>query len=294
MKKIIIAGANGFLGSHLCTYFANKNYEVIGLVRNPIQNQKNITYHIWDGKTLGKWRDELNGAFAVINLAGRSVDCRYTEKNKAEILNSRLDSTKVLGKAIESCDIQPNYWLNAASATIYRHSEDKPMTESNGEIGTGFSVEVCQKWENLFFSYDQLKTKLIGLRLSIVLGDGGGVMIPFKRLVQFGLGGKMGSGQQMFSWINITDMIRAIEFILTKDNPSKIYNLAHPQPITNSELMRKLRKKFGMPFGFPNPIWALELGAILIGTETELIVKSRFVIPENLMNQGFKFEVNDI
>jgi uncharacterized protein (TIGR01777 family) len=294
MKKIIIAGANGFLGSNLCTYFGKNGYEVVGLVRKPITNQKNITYHIWDGKSLGKWKNELNGAFAVINLAGRSVDCRYTEKNKAEIFSSRLDSTKVLGKAIESCDIQPSYWLNAASATIYRHSEDKAMTESNGEIGSGFSVEVCQKWENLFFSFDHLKTKLIGLRLSIVLGDDGGVMVPFKRLVLSGLGGKMGSGKQMFSWIHVTDMIRAIELILTNENPSKIYNLAHPQPMTNSELMRKLRRKFGMPFGIPNPIWALELGAILIRTETELIVKSRFVIPENLINQGFEFVVNDI
>lgn len=293
-KKIIITGANGFIGNYLISYFANQGYELVGLVRNHIENTPSVRYVHWDGKTLGYWKQELEGAFAIINLAGKSVDCRYNQKNKNLIYNSRLDSTYLIGKAIEQCSSKPKYWLNAASATIYRHSEDTPMTESTGEIGSGFSVDVCKKWEEQFFSFEHLETNLVSLRIAITLGDDGGVMIPFKRLVQFGLGGRMGSGKQMFSWINIRDLARSIDFILQNEKPKKIYNLSHPQPMTNEEFMRKLRKKYGVPFGFPNPEILLNFGAVIIQTELELILKSRYVIPENLIKEGFQFEVNDI
>ena len=292
--KIIITGANGFIGNYLTNYFTNQGYELVGLVRNHIENTPSVHYVHWDGKSLGYWKRELEGAFAVINLAGKSVDCRYNQKNKNLIYNSRLDSTYIIGKAIEQCSVKPKYWLNAASATIYRHSEDTPMTESTGEIGSGFSVDVCKKWEELFFSFDHLETKLVGLRIAITLGDEGGVMIPFKRLVQFGFGGRMGSGKQMFSWINIRDLARSIHFILHHEEPKKVYNLSHPRPMTNKEFMQKLRKKYEMPFGFPNPEFVLNIGAVLIQTELELILKSRFVIPDHLIKEGFKFEVNDI
>jgi len=168
------------------------------------------------------------------------------------------------------------------------------MTEENGEIGSGFSVDVCQKWEQMFFSFDHFETKLIGLRIAITLGEHGGVMVPFRRLTKCGLGGKMGNGNQMFSWINILDLARSLEFIMTLDQPERIYNIAHPKPMTNSEFMRALRKKYGIPFGIPLPRWVLEIGARVIQTETELILKSRFVIPERLMKSGFQFEVNEV
>ena len=293
-NKIIIAGANGFIGSYLVHYFAQKGWEVVGLVRSHIEDGDHIRYVVWDGKNMGYWQRELESSYAVINLSGRSVDCRYNRKNRDEIYNSRLDSTYILGKAIEQCLIKPKYWLNAASATIYRHSEDKPMTESNGEIGHGFSVDVCKKWEELFFGFRHLGIPLVGLRIAITLGEQGGVMSHFKWLVRFGLGGRLGSGNQMFSWIHIDDLARAIAFILENKSPKEVYNLSHPQPMKNTVFMQKLRKKFRVPLGLPNPLWLLKIGAVLIQTEIELIVKSRYVIPENLISEGFQFEVNDI
>lgn len=293
-RKIIIAGANGFIGNYLVEYFVQKQYEVVGLIRSHIENTPNVRYVHWDGKNMGYWQRELDGAFALINLAGKSVDCRYNEKNRNLIYNSRLDSTYILGKAIETCEVKPQYWLNAASATIYRHSEDMPMTESSGEIGHGFSVDVCKKWEEMFFSFQHLDTKLVGLRIAITLGENGGVMIPFKRLVRFGLGGAMGDGGQMFSWIAIHDLARSVDYILHNPNPQPVYNLAHPTPMTNREFMKRLRKKYGIPFGIPNPEFLLNIGARIIQTELELILKSRYVIPENLIKEGFQFEVNEV
>ncbi len=285
--KIIITAANGFMGKALVDYFSHEN-EVIALVRKPIHFEK-ATCLLWDGKSLGEWTKQLENADVLINLAGKSVNCRYNEKNKAAIYASRLESTKILGKALENCVNPPKVWINAASATIYRHSLNEPMTEENGEIGTGFSVDVCQKWEKSFFDFKLSATRQIALRTAIVLGKNGGVMIPFKRLVQLGFGGKMGNGEQQFSWIHIDDVCRIVDFVISTPALNGVINVSSPNPIRNNSFMYALRQRYQRKIGLPSSLWLLEIGARIIQTETELIIKSRFVIPEKLTLAGFRW-----
>ena len=292
-KKIIITAANGFLGKALLNFMKDE-YEVIALVRNSCTEIEGVTYRIWDGKQKGKWFEDIDGAYAIINLAGRSVDCRYNEENKQAILNSRLESTSIIAQAISASNIKPKVWINSASATIYRHSLDMPMTEQKGENGKGFSVEVCESWEKCFYSNSHLGVRQIALRTAIVLGSEGGVMVPFKNLVRLGLGGKMGNGNQMFSWIHIHDFCRAVDFLLKNEASQGSYNISSPNPITNAVFMKSLRKQIGISFGLPLKKWILELGAFMIKTETELILKSRYVIPEKLIQEGFQFKYKEI
>jgi uncharacterized protein len=288
MKTIVITAANGFIGSALTEYFST-NFKVVALVRKPRPDKKNVRYVRWDGRTQGEWSSELEGAEAVINLAGRSVNCRYNERNRQFIYSSRLESTAAIGEAVKSSNVKPKVWMNAASATIYAHSEHVPNTEANGIIGSGFSVDVCLKWEAAFASFAQPGVRQITLRTSIVLGSGGGVMKPFLNLVRSGLGGKMGRGKQQFSWIHIDDLCRAVDFLLAHESSVGVYNIASPDPVTNAVFMRTLRNAARVPFGIPAPKWLLEAGAAIIGTETELVLKSRFVLPERLEDAGFRF-----
>lgn len=290
---IIITAANGFIGQSLVQYLKD-NFRVVALVRTPLPSTPDVTYYVWDGRTVGAWKHEFEGAFAVINLAGKSVNCRYNDANKAAIYSSRLESTHLIGKVIQACNIKPNVWLNAASATIYAHSLDKPNTEANGVIGTGFSVDVCQQWEAAFNTYNDLGVRQIALRTAIVLGKKGGVMAPFKRLSRFGMGGKMGPGNQQFSWIHELDVCRAVEHLMLNEASSGVYNIAAPNPIRNTVFAETLRRKLHVPFGIPQPKWLLEFGARLIKTETELILKSRYVIPERLLQEGFVFQFPEI
>lgn len=286
--KIIITAANGFMGEALVQYFSKK-HEVVAIVRKSMTFD-NAKTCIWDGKNLGDWANELDGADVLINLAGKSVNCRYNEANKAAIYASRLESTTILGKAIEACQNPPKLWINAASATIYRHSLNDPMTENTGEIGTGFSVDVCQKWEKSFFDFQITNTRQVALRTAIVLGKNGGVMIPFKRLTQLGFGGNMGDGQQQFSWIHIEDVCRSIEFIIENESLNGAINVSSPNPVRNKDFMQALRQHYNRFAVIPSRVWLLELGAKLIKTETELILKSRFVLPEKLEQAGFKWK----
>lgn len=295
MKKIVIAGGSGFMGLALANYYAERNYKVIILTRK-LQNQKtklynNIEFVLWDGKTEGDWCKELLDAEILVNLSGKSVDCRYNERNKKEIFASRLDSTKVLGNFLTNNNTQIKVWMNAASATIYRHSLDTPMTEDNGEYGTGFSVEVCQAWEQTFYSFKQLNIRQVALRTAIVLGENGGVMVPFKRLAQFFMAGNLAGGKQMFSWIHIHDFCRIVDFIENNQSMEGSINISNPNPVRNAVLMHALRRKYNvLEIGIPQPLWLLKFGAWLIRTEIELIVKSRFVIPEKLMKSGFVWD----
>ena len=292
-KKIIITAANGFIGQCLVKYFSD-NYEVVALVRKLPKENDGVKYMLWDGIHAGEWTLEFEGAHTVINLAGRSVNCRYNEKNKEEIYSSRLESTMLIGKVIDQCADKPKFWLNASSATIYKHSLHEPMTEKEGIIGEGFSVDVCQKWEKQFNDYRQEGVRQVLLRTAIVLGREGGVMIPFQRLVNWGLGGKMAQGNQMFSWIHEEDLCRIIQHLILDEQCSGVYNVAAPVPVTNEVFMRTLRQVKQKAFGIPAPAWLLEAGAWLIGTETELILKSRFVIPERLIQEGFEFKYAQI
>ena len=284
-RKIIIAGGTGFVGKYLHQKFKSLGYEVFIISR-----QKN---HInWDKASA--ITTALENAEMLINLAGKSVDCRYNEKNKKEIYDSRINTTKILGDAIVRCKNPPALWINAGTATIYRHAQDRPMTESTGEIGSGFSVNVATNWEKAFFNFNLTATRQVAIRMAIVLGKDGGVLKPLKNLVRFGLGGKQGKGNQMFSWIHIDDLFNIIIFIQQHNELTGVVNTTSPNPVSNKTLMQLLRKKLNVKFGLPAPVWLLKIGAVIIKTETELILKSRWVVPERLLQAGFQFKFSNM
>ncbi|WP_053367990.1 TIGR01777 family oxidoreductase [Bacillus sp. FJAT-27245] len=285
MKKIVLAGGTGFIGEYLKNKFVKLGYEVIIISR---QNHA-VSWEDRHGIV-----EALEGAELLINLAGKSVNCRYNEKNKKEIMKSRILTTSILGECIQSCKNPPRVWMNSSTATIYRHAEDRPMTEENGEIGTGFSVDVATNWENTFFSFNLPNTRQIALRIAIVLGKDGGVMVPYRNLVRFGLGGIQGNGNQMFSWIHIEDLFQIILFLIERKDLEGVFNCSSPNPVSNREFMKELRNAMNVPFGLPSPKWLLEMGSVFINTETELVLKSRWVIPERLQKEGYTFSFESL
>ncbi|GAB5558060.1 MAG: TIGR01777 family oxidoreductase [Schleiferiaceae bacterium] len=291
---IVIAGGTGFLGQLLAQHFSKMGYLIVILSRHNHLDEKGIRYVQWDGKTLGPWTRELEGAQALINMNGRSVDCRYTPENKEAIYRTRIHSTHALGQAIEGLDNPPTVWLNSSSATIYRHAEDRPMDEFTGEYGHGFSVDVCKKWERAFWEAHCPNTRKIALRTAIVFGKNGGALNPLKTLAKWGLGGKQGSGKQFVSWVHEEDFVRAVEFAIHTETLTGPVNVASPNPLPNAEFMAHLRKAVGHYCGLPSPKWMLEIGARIIDTETELILKSRRVVPAVLTQAGFEFAFTEI
>jgi hypothetical protein len=289
-ETIVIAGGTGFMGQSLAYYFQQEtDYNIVILSRQERPIENGITYLAWDGKTVGEWKEALEGALMLINLAGRTVNCRYHEENKRQILESRLESTKALGEAISQCQKPPKIWVNAASATIYRHAEDRPMDEVTGEIGSGFSVNVCLEWEKMFDSFSLPNTRKIALRVAMVLGKGGGVMVPFTRLAYTGLAGTQGSGKQYISWIHEYDFYRLLRFIEKHETLEGTFNASAPNPLPNKDFLKILRKQLRVVFGLPQPVWLVKFGAWLIGTEAELVLKSRRVIPHKFQEMGFTF-----
>lgn len=241
----------------------------------------------------------VDGADLVLNLAGRSVNCRYTPANRAEILRSRVDTTAELGRAVAATAVAPRLWINSSTATIYRHADDRPQTDEPddsgrvGEIGSGFSVDVATAWEREFFAHSRDGMRQVAIRTAIVIGDGS-ALVPLLTLARFGLGGpqlggRSGGGRQMFSWIHLDDVYRAIRFIEQTPQLSGAVNLAAPAPLQNRDMMRALRGALGVRFGLPAFEWMLRLGAVAIRTETELVLKSRWVLPARLTAAGFEF-----
>ena len=288
-KKIVLAGGNGYLGRVLTDYYSNKAAEIVILSRHEKLQERNVRTVLWDGKTRGKWAAELVNADMLINLCGKNVNCRYTEKNKAEIFSSRLQPTELLGEVIRDLVEPPELWINLGSATIYRHAEDRPQDEDNGEHGEGFSVDVCEAWEYAFNKYDTPKTRKIALRMGIVLGHSDSVFPRVLNLVKMGMGGKQGNGQQYVSWVHELDAARCTEWFADHPELEGIFNCTAPEPVKNAELMRIIRKAGGCPIGLPAPKWLLEIGSAFIRTETELILKSRWVLPKRLLGSGFSF-----
>ncbi|HEY3932303.1 MAG TPA: TIGR01777 family oxidoreductase [Verrucomicrobiae bacterium] len=298
-KRIVLAGGSGFLGHALAKEFLAGNYEVIVLTRSSRARSDGVKEICWDGKSFGEWSEFIDGAEVVINLTGKSVDCRYNEENRREIISSRVDSTRAIGEAIAKCNQPPRVWLNCSSATIYKHTFDTPMNES-GEMGATpeakdeFSIEVIRQWERALDEAQTPGTRKVALRITLVLGKNGGVFPVLRRLARLGLGGKMGSGEQFVSWIHEEDFCRAVEWIIANENLSGAINLAAPNPLPNVETMRLIREACGVPFGLPATEWMLEVGAFFLRTETELILKSRRVVPGKLLASGFQFQFPDL
>ena len=288
--KIILAGGNGQLGKALAGYYKDITDHVIILSRKPAPKKSNIKTLVWDGRSPGEWVKELESADLLVNLCGKNVNCRYTKENREEIIRSRVEPTRLLAKVIDGLINPPKLWINAASATIYRHAEDRPQDEETGEIGYGFSIDVCTQWEQSFFDADTPNTRKIALRHGIALGRSDSVFPRLLNLVKLGIGGKQGDGEQYIAWIHEHDTARITEFLMEHTELDGVINAAAPEAAKNKDLMRIIRKAYGIPFGLPAPQWLLEIGAKVIGTETELILKSRWVAPKRLVDAGFVFQ----
>lgn len=296
MNKIILAGGSGFLGSELAKHFNALGWEVVILTRAPKPRTDGVREVAWDSKSLGDWAGELEGATAVVNLTGRSVDCRYNAKNRRDIMDSRVNSTRVVGEAIARCKTPPRVWLNSSTATVYQHTFGKPHDESSQEMDSAtdakdaFSVEVAQAWERTLNEANTPQTRKIALRTSMVLGLGRNSVFPvLRRLTKFGLGGRQGSGKQFVSWIHVEDFCRATEWIIAHEDLTGPINQCAPHPLPNAEMMKLFREVCRMPIGLPATEWMLEIGAFFLRTETELIFKSRRVVSQKLPASGFEF-----
>ncbi len=288
---IVIFGANGFLGRYLSRHFARTGKEVVAVCRNREGWSGDGMFLEWDGKTLGPWALALEGAEAVINLAGRSVNCRYNRRNRQAIVDSRVDATRVIGEAIALCKTPPKTWLNASTATWYRHAEDRAQNDWLGEPGEGFSCDVAQAWEAAFFGANVPGlTRKVALRIGMVLANERATVFDvLRKLTAWGLGGRMGNGRQRLSWIHMEDLLRAVDFILGDPFMDGVINVTAPEFPTNREWMRTFREAMGMPLGLPAARWMLEIGARLMGTETELVLKSRWADSLRLREAGFRW-----
>jgi NAD dependent epimerase/dehydratase family enzyme len=304
--RLVIAGASGFMGRAIRASYAAEGAEVRTIGR---------------GTADAGWDDPaallrvVDGADLLVNLAGKSVDCRYGPANRAEILRSRVATTRALGQAVAGAAKPPPVWLNASTATIYRHAEDRPMTESTGELGEGFSVGVARAWEDAFFAPELPATRRVALRTAIVLGDGS-ALIPLLRLARLGVGGahldgrwpstaarrragtyhafRARGGRQHFSWVHLDDVVGSVRFLADRADIEGVVNVTSPDPSDDVTFMLTLRRVLGVPFGIPLPRWALELGSAVIRTETELVLKSRWVLPERLLVAGYRFHYSEL
>ncbi|HEY1422137.1 MAG TPA: TIGR01777 family oxidoreductase [Candidatus Acidoferrum sp.] len=297
-RRIVLVGGRGQVGTLLARHFHALGDEVVVIARTTYSAPWKLV--AWNGERAGPWVEELESTDVVINLAGRSVNCRYNRSNRREILESRVRSTQLLGEVIGSLPAPPKVWLNASTATIYRHALDRAMDEVSGEIGGmeagapdswRFSIEVAQAWEQAFFAADTPKTRKVALRSAMTMSpDRGGVFDALLRLVRFGLGGAAGSGEQFVTWIHEMDFVRAVEFVIAHQEIEGVVNVASPKPIPNTEFMKSLREAWGIGYGLDANQWMLEVGVFLLRTETELILKSRRVIPGRLLESGFQFQ----
>ena len=287
MAKILLLGASGYLGQALVPFLRDAGHEITVISRH--DPDLDARFVEWDGETMGIWAREFDGVDAVINLAGRSVNCRYNDENKRQILDSRVTTTKLIGCAVADAATPPRTWLNAASATIYRDARQNAMDEETGEIGSGFSVDVCRAWEQTLFEAP-VESRRVAMRLAMVFGaPHGGVYDAFEMLTKIGFGGPMAGGEQYVSWIHLHDFCRAVAFLLESELDGPV-NIAAPNPLTNAQFLSTLRRALKIPYALPTARWQLEIGALAGRTETELLLKSRRVVPGKLIEAGFKFD----
>jgi uncharacterized protein len=296
--RIVIPGGSGQVGRVLAQYFQEQGHHVTVLTRGPYTAPWQTVH--WDGEHPGEWADHLDGADICINLAGRSVNCRYHARNRKEIYDSRIRPTRLLGRVIGGLADPPRLWLNASSATIYRHALDRAMDEATGELGGNepgapstwnFSIRVAKDWEAAFFAAETPKTRKVAMRSAITFSPRpGNAFAVLLNLVRAGLGGAQGNGRQFVSWVHERDFARAVEFIIAREELEGPVNIASPNPLPNREFMAALRDAWDMPNGLPAPALLIEIGAFLLRTESELVLKSRRVVPERLLDAGFEFE----
>ena len=299
--KVVIPGGTGQVGTILARDLASRGDEVVVLSRSPGVGGARVPWRVapWDARTLGSWTAELEGADAVVNLAGRSVNCRYSAENRRQILESRVESTRVVGEAIARAARPPAVWLQMSTATIYAHRYDAPNDEATGVVGGAepgapdtwrFSIGVATAWERALDGAATPATRKVAMRAAMVMSpDRGGVFDTLLALVRRGLGGRSGDGRQYVSWVHDEDFAAAVRWLIGRPDLSGAVNVASPAPLPNDDFMRALREAWGTKVGPPAARWMLEVGAIGLRTETELILKSRRVVPGRLLESGFEF-----
>lgn len=301
--KIVIPGGTGQVGGILRRAWSTRGHEVVVLSRHPEELEEGVRHQVWDGRTIGPWADEIDGADVVVNLAGRTVSCRYTKANLKQMMDSRVESTRVVGEAIAKASAPPRTWLQMSTATIYAHRFDAPNDESTGIIGGSepdapayweFSTRIAKSWEAEQAAAATPRTRKVALRSAMVMSpDKGGVLDVLLTMARLGLGGPVAGGEQFVSWIHEIDFVRACDLLIERDDMAGPVNLAAPGPLPQRDLMRTLRKEAGMPIGLPATRWMAEIGAWALRTDTELLLKSRRVVPGRLLEADFEFEYAD-
>jgi uncharacterized protein (TIGR01777 family) len=300
VMKIVVPGGTGQVGGVLRRALSARGHDVVVLSRHPGRLEPGVRHVGWDGRTLGDWSGEIDGADAVVNLAGRTVSCRYTPENLRQMMDSRVESTQVVGAAIARSARPPAVWLQMSTATIYADRRDAPNDEATGIIGGQepavpgyweYSVRIAQCWEAAQLEEPLPDTRRVAMRAAMVMSpDRGGVFDVLLRLARLGLGGPVAGGGQYVSWIHDQDFVRAVELLLEDDDLSGPVNLAAPGPLPQAELMRVLRRCWGRRPGLPATAWMAEIGAWVLRSDTELLLKSRRVVPGRLLDAGFAFD----
>jgi len=293
MKRVILAGGSGYLGRTLGECLTSEGYEVVVLTRSPKGGATAIRQVEWDGRTAGGWADLLDGAAAVVNLAGKSVNCRYTPENRREIIASRVDSVRAVAEAIRRVANPPKAWVQTGSLALYGNPGDRNCGES-APAGEGFSADVCRQWEAAFEAAATPNTRKVFLRIGLVLGPDGGVLEPFAGLARWFLGGTVGSGKQWLSWIHQDDMNRIFQWAIERPEMEGTFNATGPAPTPNAEFMAELRRVLERPWSPPVPAWAVRIGAALMGTEGDLALTGRRCSPDRLLKLGFPFEHREL
>ncbi|MDR7314556.1 TIGR01777 family oxidoreductase [Brevibacillus nitrificans] len=292
-KKIVLAGGSGFLGNALADFLTAKGFEVVILTRGNSRAAGSIRYLQWDGATSGAWTDEIDGSYAVINFTGKSVNCLYTPKNKEEIIRSRLDSVRVLTDAILASANPPAVFVQAGSLAIFGDTVQE--CDENAPHGTGFSVQVCQLWEQAFFERELPQTRKVMLRIGFALGKNGGALEPLAKLASMRLGGTVGSGNQYISWLHADDLNEMFFYAMENEQVSGIVNATGPKPVTNREFMQTLRKVLNKDWAPPTPAPFVWLGAYLVmRTDPSLALTGRNCVPAKLLESGFSFGHTDL
>jgi uncharacterized protein (TIGR01777 family) len=293
LKNIIIAGGTGHIGSSLAHRLVQEGYRVVILTRRPIKSpHASLNYICWDGQTPGSWTKYLEESDVLINLCGKSVNCRYTESNKLKLIQSRVRTTSILGDAIKRAARPPKLWINASSSAYYGFSSD--IKDERAASGTDFPARLCEEWEKAFWAFSLPDTRKVAWRLGVVLQYKKGLIIPFANLVKSFVGGKLGSGKQYFTWIHEEDFLKAALWTIENHLAVGAYNLTSPEPVTNAVFMRALRNAMGLRVGIPLPQWLMEIGGKIIGTEPYLILDGRRIIPARLVDSGFQFQYPEI
>jgi len=285
MKKVAIAGASGFIGEYLSSFLASNGWIVVRIGRSNADAT-------WDNQP--SLVRALEGAHAVINLAGKSVNCRFNNRNVEELIASRVETTRAIGDAIALCKQPPSIWVNASGASIYQETQGKPNTEESSTDGEGTMADVARKWEMELATANTPHTKKVALRITLVLGNGGGVYPTFRLLTKAFQGGAQGSGNQMMSWIHIHDLARMVRLIIENTNPPSVLNAAAPLPLSNKLFMRIFRNSIGVQFGLSAPAYLIKVGTALLGVDSELVLRGMNVVSSKAEDMNFEFEFPDL